>query len=182
MFPRQYDFAWQSREVRLSLGFPPAALPAFIGTIRPSDCLCAFCLPSLVVQHTAKFTPPSAEHTGSPQLMQCLCVTWLTLDPGTPRLSLAFSTISRVAFRPIHSVGTPIQYFGAELPSDPITSLSTLGPQHYCCVPKTRYRWLVRPYRAGFPPAIHCTLLLGARTVPCVHNKNLDGILACVVE
>ncbi len=33
-------------EEQPSLGFPPAALPAFFGTTRPSDCLHTVCLPS----------------------------------------------------------------------------------------------------------------------------------------
>lgn len=67
------------------LGFPPAALPAISGTIRPSDCLCFLCLPPLVVRHTVI--------TGSPQLMQYSCVTWLTLAPAMLHISSPFRLI-----------------------------------------------------------------------------------------
>jgi len=66
-------------EVQPSLGFPLAALPAFIGTIRPSGCLRLICPPSLVVGHTtyALLAPhlPDMEATGSPQLAQHHCTT-----------------------------------------------------------------------------------------------------------
>ena len=53
---------------------------------------------------------------------------------------------------------THLLFFGAEMPYDPVVSLSTLSPRCYHRMPKTRFRWLVRPYRTGFPPAQHCTL------------------------
>ena len=52
MFPQRYYFAWQNCEGQFSLGFPPKALPFFNGTIRPSDCLYIFYLPSSLVRYT----------------------------------------------------------------------------------------------------------------------------------
>ena len=45
---------------------PPVALPAFIGTIRPSDCLLLLCTPSLVVMHTTTDTLRSGSRRLSP--------------------------------------------------------------------------------------------------------------------
>ena len=74
-------------------------------------------------------------------------------------MSLTKSTILRIAFRFVDSVGTLVStHFGAETPYDPITLLSTLSPQHYCCILKTRFQWLVRPFWTGFPPVGYCTL------------------------
>ena len=66
MFSSQYCFAWQDCEAQSSLGFPPVALPAFIGTIRPSDCLLLLCTPSLVVMHTTTDTLRSGSRRLSP--------------------------------------------------------------------------------------------------------------------
>ena len=43
-------------------------------------------------------------------------------------------------------------------------SMSMLSLQCYHCVPKTLFRWLVKPFRTGFPPALRYTLFLGARS------------------
>ena len=99
----------------------------------------------------------SMEHTGSPQLTRCPCTTWLTFDPVVPRAVLP-KRHPRVAFRPLNSVGTPNDYFGAVMPYDPVVSLSTLDPQRYRCVSKTRFWWLVRPFQTGFPPVLHHAL------------------------
>ena len=53
-----------------SLGFPPAALPAFFGTIRPSDCP-PFCLPR--VRHTRGNTLPTGGDKLSPVDVISLC-------------------------------------------------------------------------------------------------------------
>ena len=98
------------------------------------------------------------ETTGSPQLTQRPCATWLTLDPGVLR-SVLPKRHPHIAFRHEHGVGAPVKlYFGVEMPSDPIALMSTLSPQRLRYVPKTLFRWLVGPYRAGFPPALRCAL------------------------
>ncbi len=81
------------------------------------------------------------------------------LRPRGAAYVLTISAHLHIAFRYEHSVGAPVSlYFGAEMPYAPITSLSTLSPQRYRCVPKTCCQWLVRPFWMGFPPALHHTL------------------------
>ena len=77
-----------------------------------------------------------------PQLIQRHCITWLTLDPV---VLLTFSPIRYVHILPSVMSKTSahqfVLYFGAEMPSDPITSLSTLNMHCYQYTSKTRYRW-----------------------------------------
>lgn len=158
MFPLRYGFAWQDCEVQSSFGFPPAALPAIFGTIQPSDCLFLLCLPSLIVRHTIWRTPCGI-HRLSPVDAALLC-NMADLRPRDAAYGLTNSAHIHVAYRYGHSVGTPVSlYFGAEMSYNPITSLSTLRPQCYHCVPKARATdGLVKTFWAGFPPAIHYTL------------------------
>ena len=85
MFSSQYCFAWQDCEAQSSLSFPPVASPAFIGTIRPSDCLLLLCTPSLIVMHTTTDTLRSGSRRLS-QLTQHHCTTWLTSNPVMPNI------------------------------------------------------------------------------------------------
>ncbi len=77
-----------------------------------------------------------------PQLIQRHCVTWLTLDPvvlctSSPKRTVHIlpSVMSKTSAHQFEL------YFGAEMPSDPITSLSTLSTHCYQYTPKTRCRW-----------------------------------------
>ena len=54
-------------EVNLALGFPLVALPTFIGTIRPSDCLYPLCFP-LIHCPTYHVLTQYMEDTGSPSV------------------------------------------------------------------------------------------------------------------
>ena len=60
------------------------------------------------------------------------------------------------------------------MPYDPITYLSLLHPQCYHLRVKDCYRWLVGPYRTGFPPAKY-------RTLSWAHSTNFECVDIIVI-
>ncbi len=91
--------------------FPPAALPAFIGTIRLSDSLRLICLPpSSVVRHTLRFK----RDTGSPGLPYTLNVQHaMVLDPGEVNTSLPLTPVPILTSVFLTTSSLPTKHFGA---------------------------------------------------------------------
>ncbi len=113
-----------------------------------SDCLQPVCLSPYVVRHTTYtlliFIISDMGITGSPSVdTTSLC----NMADLRPRGAVYILTRKK---RPIHILPSVTSktsahqselYFGAEVLSDPITSLSTLSTYCYQYTPKTRYRW-----------------------------------------
>lgn len=77
----------------------------------------------------------------SPQLIQCFLCDMTDLRFRGAVYIPTKTTYTHIAFRYEQNVSTPVLlYFGAEMFSDPITSLSTLNTHYYQYTPKTHYQ------------------------------------------
>jgi len=94
--------------------FPPAALPAFSGTMMPSDSLCLICLPSFVISCPA-YSQTARKQRASRVAAHSLCQTCHGLRPrgGDPRLAIVAT--NHIDFRRYKYVVPPIMVaFGAQ--------------------------------------------------------------------
>ena len=150
-------------KARFPLDFPLAFISflweflAFIGTIRPSDCLRYFCLPPFVVRHTTNYAC-SWIPQALPSWLRHRCTTWIGLRHRHGRFSSPYR-LPCIAFRKHYNVGPwfctrfGAQYYPRSLTSHALRLMSPSSAQGLLPVV-----WL-SPYRTGFPPA-WCRALL----------------------
>ena len=151
------------------LDFPLAALPAFIGTIRPSDCA----IPRLISFSHSHIIPEYQEGIGSPQVICRHCETWLALRHRHSVYTLAIRVCT--CCLPPEGRRRPAGHvdFGAQ-------SLSALFPN---CLHLRSIVAFASPKLATNDAATSCWMrfplinlhtLLGVPFIPPVHNQGVS--------
>ena len=136
--------------------FPPAALPALIGTMKLSDSLCLICLPpSSVVRHTLC----SRESTGPPGLPCNHNVRHaMVSDPGEAGITLPLAVFPVLTSTILRASSFPMRQFRGSVPSTfwltaYLLAVLRLKASVTRDPPMTRYPVAGLPSGAGFPPA-----------------------------
>lgn len=94
-------------EVNSALDFPLVALPTFIGTFRPSNCLYLLCVP-LIHCPAYHVLTRYMEDADSPSVDTTSLYNMADLRPRGAAHILTNSIYSHIAFRYEQNVGTPV--------------------------------------------------------------------------
>ena len=138
--------------------FPPAELPAFTGTMMPSDSLCLVCLFFLYYRLSGILTSLQ-EDTGSPGLPHILNVQHaMVSDPGEARCGLPLTPQLMVTSVILNTSSLPTKAFRGSIPSAlrftacwlaVLRLISGITPFD----PRTCYPVVGQPSGTGFSPA-----------------------------
>ena len=137
--------------------FPPAALPAFFGTMMPSDFPCSFCLSPFVIGWPA-YSHAARKQRTSRVAAHSLCQTCHGLRPRGDVPCLAITATAHVDFHKIYCVVSPVDSFRGSIPSALWLTACLLAVLRLISGvtpfdPRTRYPVVGQPSGAGVTPA-----------------------------